>query len=101
MGPSGTKQLMLEYEELIELLFPKGPCRYMVYTWVLKGLLYHDFGAHLCTIVVLGRFGIVFTSSPTSYILTNVKERSHLFGGRPYTKEAAALLGAPIGVIMG
>ena len=36
---------------------PKGPCRYMVGTWALKGLLYHDFGAYVCTIVVLGPFG--------------------------------------------
>ena len=29
----------------------------MVTTWALKGLLYHDFGAYLYTIVVLGAFG--------------------------------------------
>ena len=29
----------------------------MVTTWALKGLLYHDFGAYVYTIVVLGAFG--------------------------------------------
>ena len=29
----------------------------MVTTWALKGLLYHDFGAYVYTIVVLGPFG--------------------------------------------
>ena len=38
---------------------PKGPCTHMVYTWALKGLLYHDLGTHVGTIVVLGRFGTI------------------------------------------
>ena len=33
---------------------PKGPCRLMVYRWALKGLPYHDFGAHAGTKTVLG-----------------------------------------------
>ena len=37
--------------------FPKGPCRYMAYTWALKGLPYYEFGAYVCTVVVLGPFG--------------------------------------------
>ena len=36
---------------------PKGPCRYMVQTCYLKGLPYHDFGAYVGTIMVLGPFG--------------------------------------------
>ena len=32
-------------------------CIDMVTTWALNGLLYHDFGAHVYTIVVLGAFG--------------------------------------------
>ena len=38
---------------------PKAPCTDIVTTWALKGLLYHDFGAYVHTIVVLGAFGIV------------------------------------------
>ena len=29
----------------------------MVYTWASNGLLYHDFGAYVYTVVVLGPFG--------------------------------------------
>ena len=36
---------------------------YMVYTWALKGLLYHDFGACVCTILVIGTFGIQISPS--------------------------------------
>ena len=36
---------------------PKAPCTDMVTTWALKGLLYHDFGACVYTIVLLGAFG--------------------------------------------
>ena len=32
--------------------------RHMVRTWRLMGLPYHDFGLHVCTIVVLGPFGL-------------------------------------------
>ena len=39
---------------------PKGACRYVVYTWALKGLLDHDFGAHVGTVMVLGLFGWAF-----------------------------------------
>ena len=46
---------------------PKGPCRYMVYAWALKRLLYHDFGAHVGTIIVLGPFGFsVAVALPTA-----------------------------------
>ena len=44
--------------------YPKGPCRYMVDTWAVKGLLYHDFGAYVCTTVVLGPFGIGIIGLP-------------------------------------
>ena len=27
---------------------PKAPCSVLVCTWALKGLAYHDFGAHVC-----------------------------------------------------
>ena len=37
--------------------YPKAPCTDMVTTWALKGLLYHDFGAYVYAIVVLGDFG--------------------------------------------
>ena len=36
---------------------PKAPCTIFASTWALKGLLYHDFGAYVYTIVVLGPFG--------------------------------------------
>ena len=36
---------------------PTGPRRYMVHTWALEGLLDHDFGAHVDSIMVLGPFG--------------------------------------------
>ena len=32
-------------------------CRYMVYTLALRGLLSHDFGAYVRTVMVLGPFG--------------------------------------------
>ena len=38
--------------------YPEGLCRYMVTTWALTGLLYHDFGAYVYTIVVLGPLGV-------------------------------------------
>ena len=41
---------------LTGLRIPKGPCTIMVTNWALKGLLYHDFGAYVYTIVVLGPF---------------------------------------------
>ena len=44
--------------ELVEW-FPKGPCRHMAYTWALKGLPYLDFGAHACTVAILGPFEVV------------------------------------------
>ena len=34
-------------------MIPKGPRRYMVYAWALKGLLYLDIGAHVGTIMNL------------------------------------------------
>ena len=36
---------------------PKGPCRYMVYAWALKGLLYHDFGYYSGTWTLWVCFG--------------------------------------------
>ena len=43
----------------IRVPFPKAPCTDMVATWAFKGLLYHDFGAYVYTIVVLGAFGFI------------------------------------------
>ena len=37
---------------------PKGSCNCMVYTWALKGLLYPYFGVSVCTITILGPFGV-------------------------------------------
>ena len=39
--------------------YPKGPC-----TWALKGIPYHDFGAHVGIIVVLGPRGVVVLTGP-------------------------------------
>ena len=38
--------------------YPKGPGRYMADTWALEGLIYHDFGAYVYTIVLLGPLGL-------------------------------------------
>ena len=38
---------------------PKAPCTDIVTTWALRGLLYHDFGAYVYTIVVLEAFGYI------------------------------------------
>ena len=34
------------------ILISKGPCRYVVYNWALKGLPCHDLGVHVCIITV-------------------------------------------------
>ena len=38
--------------------YPKGPCNGMVDVWALKGFLYPYFLVCLCTIMILGPFGI-------------------------------------------
>ena len=38
--------------------YRKAPCSFMVDTWALKGLPYHDFGAYVYTIKLHGAFGI-------------------------------------------
>ena len=48
----------VESEKTSEATIPKGPCRYMAYTWALKGVLYHGFGAYVCTIIVFALLGI-------------------------------------------
>ena len=55
----------------------KSPCRYMVGTWALKGLLYHDFGAYVYTIVVLGPFGnsLLVCALPTKPLCTEDMQR--------------------------
>ena len=53
-------------------LFPKVPCRYMVHTWALQGLLYFDFGAHVCTITVLGPLGLQKLSRARSQTLRGI-----------------------------
>ena len=50
-------QLHGAFGMLLKATSPKGPCRYiMVYTWAFKGLLYHEFGAHVGAVMVLGPF---------------------------------------------
>ena len=38
--------------------YPKGPCRYMVYTWASKGCLYAYFGLFVHTRILPGPVGI-------------------------------------------
>ena len=33
--------------------YPQGPCTSIETTWAQKGLLYHDFGAYVCTPMIL------------------------------------------------
>ena len=35
-------------------ILPKAPCSFMVDTWALKGVRYHDFGAYVYTIKLHG-----------------------------------------------
>ena len=41
------------------MTFPKAPCNCIVDTWAFNHLPYHNFGAYVCTIRLLGAFGIV------------------------------------------
>ena len=43
---------------------PKGPCNCMVYTWALKGFLYHYFGVCVGTVMILRPFGIEMVATP-------------------------------------
>ena len=56
------------------IICPQGPCSHIVTTWVLKGLLYHDFGAYVYTIVVLGPLGIAISHMAQEAWLYDGKE---------------------------
>ena len=38
--------------------YPKAPCSFIVNTWAVKGLPYHDFGGYVYTVKLHGAFGI-------------------------------------------
>ena len=38
--------------------YPKAPCSFIVHTWALKGLPYHNFGFHVNTIKLHEAFGV-------------------------------------------
>ena len=46
----------------------KASCSCMVYTWALKGLPYHNFGAYVSAIKLHGAFGMVLASAFVSLL---------------------------------
>ena len=64
---------------------PKGPCKFMVHTWALKGFPYPYFEVHLCTILILGPCGSLRVQEASQGDQTPPKESPcalDIFAGR-------------------
>ena len=64
--PKGTELELTSSESPTKMMavpHPKAPCSFIVDTWALKGLPYHDFGAYVDTIKLHGAFRSVSKGS--------------------------------------